>query len=306
MVKSLCEGNLIIRRDHWNVPVERQTLACTIALLDQKHKTNPKFFVEYLNTPQDVVAEKFLAEYKETPPLLRQNNTTPFVDTLANMRSMGNNALEYKTLVQEGTKYISRLIIAYTQGIQIQFDKVQNRRAEINRLQSQMLVEKKVSVTEATGKAIVDLTEKTNENGNYMEMKIVQIVDDRLNERCPSSVTNAAKKEARKCAGAEINRLTNILQKHGIVTTQQQSNPKLLTKIPLATTKRWTHHKRPKIKNASAEPNYIGEEGSKTAPRVRETIQMITSTTITIQNHTIQMLIIRATRTETTNAAKNK
>jgi hypothetical protein len=173
-----------------------------------------------LNTPQDVVAEKFLADYKEISPLLRQNNTTPFVATLANMRSMGNNALEYKTLVQEGTKYISRLIIAYTQGIQIQFDKVQNRRAEINCLRSQMLAEKKVSVTDATGKAIVDLTEKTKENRNHMEMKIVQIVENRLNERCPSSATTAAKKEARKCAGAEINRLTNILKKHGIVADE--------------------------------------------------------------------------------------
>jgi hypothetical protein len=183
VVKSLCEGNSMIRRDHWNVPVERRTMACIIALLDQEHKTNPRFFDEYLNTPRDAVVEKFLAKYKETPPLLRQNNTTPFVATLANMRSMGNNAQEYKTLVQEGTKYISRLIIAYTQGIQIQFHKVQNRRAEINRLRSQMLAEKKASVTEATGKAIVDLTEKTNENGNHMEMKLVQIVDDRSLKR---------------------------------------------------------------------------------------------------------------------------
>jgi hypothetical protein len=199
-------------------------MASIIALLDQEQKTNTKLFDDYLGTSRDVVAEAFLAEYKETPPFQRVGNTTPFIATLTNMRFMGSNALEYKTLVQEGTTYISRLIIAYTQGIQIQFDKVQKRRAEINRLQSQMLAEKKSSVTEATGKAIVDLTEKDNENGNHMEMKIFQIVDNRLNERCPSSVTAAAKKEARKCAREEINRLTSILKRHGIVTDRDASN----------------------------------------------------------------------------------
>jgi hypothetical protein len=107
-----------------------------------------------------VVAEAFLVDYKETPPFQRLGNTTPFISTVTNVRFMGRNDLEYKTLFQEGTTYISRLVVAYTQGIQIQFDKVQNRRAYINRLRSQMLAEKKESVTEATGKAIVDLTEK--------------------------------------------------------------------------------------------------------------------------------------------------
>jgi hypothetical protein len=68
MAKSLCQGNSMIRRDHWNVPVERRTMACIIALLDQEHKTNTKFFDDYLGTSRDVVAEAFLAEYKETPP----------------------------------------------------------------------------------------------------------------------------------------------------------------------------------------------------------------------------------------------
>jgi hypothetical protein len=93
MVKSLCQGNSMIRRDHWNVPVERRTMACIIALLDQEHKTNTKFLDGYLGTSRDAVAEAFLAEYKETPPFLLLNNTAPFVATLANMRFMGNKAL---------------------------------------------------------------------------------------------------------------------------------------------------------------------------------------------------------------------
>jgi hypothetical protein len=59
----------------------------------------------------------------------------------------------------------------------------------------------------------VDLTEKYNEHGNHMEMKLVQIVEDGLNELCPRSISAAAKKEARKCAGAESNCLTDILRK---------------------------------------------------------------------------------------------
>jgi hypothetical protein len=61
-----------------------------------------------------------------------------------------------------------------------------------------MIAEKKASVTKATGKAIVDLTEKDNENGNNTEMKLVQIFHHRLNERCPSIVAAAAKREAMK------------------------------------------------------------------------------------------------------------
>jgi hypothetical protein len=57
-----------------------------------------------------------------------------------------------------------------------------------------------------------------------MEMILIQIVDDLLNERCPSSVTTAEKKEARKCAGEEANRLTSILKKHGIVTDRDTVN----------------------------------------------------------------------------------
>jgi hypothetical protein len=93
----------MIHMDHWNIPVERRTMACTIALLDQEHNTNTKFFDDYLGTSRDMVAEAFLAEYKDTPPFLQLGNTTPFVATLTNMRFMGNSALEYKTLVQEGT-----------------------------------------------------------------------------------------------------------------------------------------------------------------------------------------------------------
>jgi hypothetical protein len=52
----------------------------------------------------------------------------------------------------------------------IQFHKVQNRRVEINRLRSQMTIEKKASLTDVTGRAILDLTEKkrmkTNSYGN--------------------------------------------------------------------------------------------------------------------------------------------
>jgi hypothetical protein len=281
-------------------------MACIVALLDQEHKTNQKFFDEYLSTSRDVVAEAFLAEYKETPPLLQLNNTTPFVATPANMRFMGNNALENKTLVQEGTKHISRLIIAYTQGIQIQFNKVQNRRAEINRLRSQMLAEKKVSVTEATGKAILDLTEKENENGNNMEMKLVLIFDDRPNERCPSSVTAATKKEARKCAGEEINRLTSILKKHCIVTDGDTTNVQLQVtdKKSLPVTKSLIQHKRPKTSKVSAEPKDSGVEGTKEALQVREAILITTSILTTIPRTTTQATITKATTTETANAAK--
>jgi hypothetical protein len=38
-----------------------------------------------------------------------------------------------------------------------------------------------------------NLIEKENENGNHMEMELVQSVDDRLNERCPSKITTKAR-----------------------------------------------------------------------------------------------------------------
>jgi hypothetical protein len=81
------------------------------------------------------------------------------------MRFVGDNALEYKNIAQEGTTNISRLIVAYTQYIQIQFDKVHNCRTEINRMCSKLITEKKSSTTEATGKAIVNITEKEDEAG---------------------------------------------------------------------------------------------------------------------------------------------
>jgi hypothetical protein len=66
------------------------------------------------------------------------------------MRHMGSNALEYKSLVREGTKYISRLLVSYTHGAQQFFNKVQQRRAEIQRLRIQMQAEKKATAIAAT------------------------------------------------------------------------------------------------------------------------------------------------------------
>jgi hypothetical protein len=133
------------------------------------------------------------------------------------MRHMGLNALEYKSLVKEGTKYSSRLVVSYTQGAQQIFNKVQQRRAEIQRLRSQMQAEKKATATAATGKAVVDLTEREDENGNHMNMKIMQIVDDRVNSRTANSVTIAAKKEARKVATEQVDRrVEGILKQCGI------------------------------------------------------------------------------------------
>jgi hypothetical protein len=60
-----------------------------------------------------------------------------------------------------------------------------------------MTAKKKASVTEANGKVIVHMTEKDNENKNHMEIKLIQMSDDRLSERCPSRVTPAAKNKAR-------------------------------------------------------------------------------------------------------------
>jgi hypothetical protein len=57
-----------------------------------------------------------------------------------------------------------------------------------------------------------------------MEMKLFQIVDNHMNERFPSSVTAATKQEAIKGAGAEINRLTDILKKHSIVTDRDAAS----------------------------------------------------------------------------------
>jgi hypothetical protein len=62
MVKSLCQCNSMIRSEHRNVTVERRTMACIIALLDQEHKTNKQFFDDYLGLSRDVVAEAFLTE----------------------------------------------------------------------------------------------------------------------------------------------------------------------------------------------------------------------------------------------------
>jgi hypothetical protein len=130
---------------------------------------------------------------------------------------MGSNALEYKSLVKEGTKYISRLVVSYTHGAQQIFNKVQQRRAEIQRLRSQMQAEKKDTATAATVKAVVNLTEREDENGNHMNMKSMQIVDDRVNSRTANSVTIAAKKEARKLATEQVDRrVKGILKQCGI------------------------------------------------------------------------------------------
>jgi hypothetical protein len=142
----------------------------------------------------------FLDAYKKLTHTQRTSTINTFVPTAENMRHMSSNALEYKSLVKEGTTYFSRLVVSYTHGAQQIFDKVQKSRAEIQRLRSQMQAEKRASSTAATGKAVVDLTEREEENGNHMNMKIMQILDDRVNSRTANSVTIAAKKEARKVA----------------------------------------------------------------------------------------------------------
>jgi hypothetical protein len=85
-----------------------------------------------------------------------------------------------------------------------------------------MLAETRATATTATGQAIVDLTERGNQNGNDMIIKNSQIVDDHMNELCPSNVKAAAKKEARKCVGSEIGHLTSITKRHGINTDRDQ------------------------------------------------------------------------------------
>jgi hypothetical protein len=114
---------------------------------------------DYLGTSQGFVSESFVSEYKDIY----------FFNVLASQflssRSSPTTAPWATTLLDikwctRGTTYISRLVVPYTEGIQIQLDKVKNSRAEIKSLHSQMTVEKKASVTEATGKAVVDMTEK--------------------------------------------------------------------------------------------------------------------------------------------------
>jgi hypothetical protein len=141
------------------------------------------------------------------------------------MRRMSSNALEYKSLVREGTRYSTRLVVSYTHGAQQIFDKVQTRRAEIQSICSQMQVEKKASATAATGKAVVDLTEREDENGNHMNMKIIQIVNDRLNSRTANSVTLAAKKEARKVATEQVDRRVKCILKQFGIKAEIQALP---------------------------------------------------------------------------------
>jgi flagellar motor component MotA len=109
------------------------------------------------------VITAFLDTYKESTHSQRTSTINNFVPMAENMRHMSSNALEYKSLVKESTKYISRLVVSYTHGAQQIFDKVQKRRAEIQRLRSQMQAEKKATATAATGKAVVDLTEREDE-----------------------------------------------------------------------------------------------------------------------------------------------
>jgi hypothetical protein len=165
-VRSLCTGNTKIRRDIWHVPIERRTLAYIISLLDEQQIHNKTFFSDYLATPHSDVITVFLDTYKESTHTQRTSTINTFVPTAENMRHMSSNALEYKSLVKEGSKYISRLVLSYTHGAQTIFDKVQKRRDEIQRLPSQMQAEKRASATAATGKAVVDLTEREDENEN--------------------------------------------------------------------------------------------------------------------------------------------
>jgi hypothetical protein len=205
IVRSLCTGNTKIRRDIWHVPIKRRTLACIISLLDEQQINNKTFFSDYLETSNSDVITAFLDTYKESTHTQRTSTINTFVPTAENMHHMSSNALEYKSLVKERTKYIYRLVVSYTHGARQIFDKVQKRRAEIQRLRSQMQAKKRASATAATVKA-VDLTEREEENGNHMNMKIMQIVDDRVNSRTANSVTFAAKKEARKVATEQVDR----------------------------------------------------------------------------------------------------
>jgi hypothetical protein len=217
IVRSLCTGNTKIRRDIWHVPIERRTLACIISLLDEQQINNKTFFSDYLETSHSDVITAFLDTYKESTHNQRTSAINTFLPTAENMRHTSSNALEYKSLVKEGTKYISRLVVSYTHGAQQIFNKVQKRRAEFQRLRSQMQAEKKATATAATGKAVVDLTEREDENGNHMNMKIMQIMDDRVNSRTANSVTIAAKKEARKVAMEQVDRrVKGILKQCGI------------------------------------------------------------------------------------------
>jgi hypothetical protein len=61
-----------------------------------------------------------------------------------------------------------------------------------------MQAEKKATATAATGKAVVDLTEREDENGNHINMKIMQIVDDRVNSRTANSVQSQQKRRPEK------------------------------------------------------------------------------------------------------------
>jgi hypothetical protein len=198
IVRILCTCNTKIRRDMWHVPIKRRTLACIISLLDEHQINNKTFFSDYLETSHSDVITAFLDTYKESTHTQCTSTINTFVPTAENMRHMSSNALEYKSLVKEGTKYISRLVVSYTHGAQQILDKVQKRRAEIQRLRSQMQAKKKASATMATGKAVVDLTEREDENGNHMKMKIMQIVDDKVNSRTANSVTIAAKSKPGK------------------------------------------------------------------------------------------------------------
>jgi hypothetical protein len=163
------------------------------------------------------VITAFLDTYKKSTHSQRTSTINTFVPTAETMRHISSNALEYKSLVKEGTKYISHLVVSYTHDAQKKIDKFQKRRAEIQRLRSQRQAEKKATATAATGKAVVALTEREDESGNHMNMKIMHIVDDRVNSRTANNVTIAAKKEARKVAMEQVDRrVKGILKQCGI------------------------------------------------------------------------------------------
>jgi hypothetical protein len=88
-----------------------------------------------------------------------------------------------------------------------------------------MQAEKKASATAATRKAAVDLTEREVENGNHMSMKIMQIVDDRVNSRTINSVTLTSKKEARKVATEQVDRRVKCILKQCGIKAELQALP---------------------------------------------------------------------------------
>jgi hypothetical protein len=129
----LPQGDESSPRGRWGNCTPALPEVLTISLLDEQQTNDKTFFSDYLETSRSDVITAFLDAYKESTHTQRSNTINTFILTAKNMRHMSSNALEYKSLVKEGTKCISRLIVSYTHGAQHIFDKVQMRRAEIQR-----------------------------------------------------------------------------------------------------------------------------------------------------------------------------